>query len=59
MFAKNDKDFEDYCWNRYKRIQTACDLLGIINDETYEDFVERNLDILYEDYINSIDKTIH
>ena len=30
-----------------------------INDEEFEDFVERNYDTLYEDYINSIDKTIH
>ena len=59
MYTQYDDDFNNYCMERYKRIQLACDVLGIVNDEQFEDFVQRNLDILYEDYLNSIDKTIH
>ena len=59
MYIQYDEDFNKYCRSRFDCIQTACDILGIVNDEKFEDFVERNYDILYEDYINSIDKTIH
>ena len=59
MYIQYDEDFSKFCRVRFERIQVACDILGIINDEEFEDFVERNYDTLYEDYINSIDRTIH
>jgi len=54
-----EEDFEQYCRMAFERIQTACDFLGIINDEDYEGFKERCYTQLEADYINSIDKTIH
>ena len=54
-----EEDFEQYCRMAFKRIQTACDFLGIINDEDYQGFKERCYTQLETDYINSIDKTIH
>ena len=54
-----EEAFEQYCRMAFERIQTACDFLGIINDEDYEGFKERCYTQLETDYINSIDKTIH
>ena len=54
-----EEDFEQYCRMAFERIQTACDFLGIINDEDYEGFKERCYTQLETDYIKSIDKTIH
>jgi hypothetical protein len=54
-----EEDFEQYCRLAFERIQTACDFLGIINDEDYEGFKERCYTQLETDYINSIDITIH
>ena len=51
--------FEEFCRRAYERVSTALDYLGIINDETYEDFRERNYATLESDYLNSIDRTIH
>ena len=51
--------FEEFCRRAYERVLAACDYLGIINDETYEDFKERNYASLESDYLNSIDRTIH
>ena len=54
-----ENEFEDYCRERYYRINIACDFLGIINDEDYVSFKERNFTLLEIDFLNSIDKTIH
>ena len=54
-----EEDFEQYCRMAFEWIQTACDFLGIINDEDYQGFKERCYTQLETDYINSIDKTIH
>ena len=54
-----EQDFEQFCRYAYERVSAACDYLGIINDETFEDFKERNYASLESDYLNSIDRTIH
>lgn len=54
-----EQDFEDYCRFAYEKIQSACDFLGIINDEDYESFKERCYSELEANYLNSIEKTIH
>jgi len=51
--------FEEFCRRAYERILLACEILSIVNDETYEDFRERNYATLESDYLNSIEKTIH
>jgi len=51
--------FEEFCRRAYERISLACEILSIVNDETYEDFRERNYATLESDYLNSIEKTIH
>ena len=54
-----EQDFEEYCRFAYEKIQSACEFLGIINDEDYESFKERCYTQLEADYLNSIEKTIH
>ena len=54
-----EQDFEEYCRFAFERIQSACDLLGIINDEDFESFKERCYSELETNYLNSIEKTIH
>ena len=54
-----EEEFETYCRERFESINVACDFLGIINDEDYVSFVERNYFTLETDFLNSIDKTIH
>tara|TARA_A100000171_G_C2018177_1_gene89756 strand:+ start:74 stop:283 length:210 start_codon:yes stop_codon:yes gene_type:complete len=54
-----EQDFEEYCRFAFERIQSACDFLGIINDEDYESFKERCYSELEANYLNSIEKTIH
>ena len=54
-----EQDFEEYCRFAFERIQSACNFLGIINDEDYESFKERCYFQLETDYLNSIEKTIH
>jgi len=54
------EDFEEFCRESYGKIQVACEFLGIINDEDYENFKERCYAQLEIDYINSIENlTIH
>ncbi len=53
------EDFEQFCRESYERISLACSILGIVNDEDYESFKERNYTKLETDYLNSIDRTIH
>jgi len=54
-----EEEFEAYCRQRFDSINVACDFLGIINDEDYISFRERNYSFLEADFLNSIDKTIH
>nr|BAR29216.1 hypothetical protein [uncultured Mediterranean phage uvMED] len=54
-----ENEFEDYCRERFDRINIACDFLGIINDEDYVSFKMRNYTNLEIDFLNSIDITIH
>jgi len=54
-----EEEFETYCRERFESINVACDFLGIINDEDYVSFKERNYFTLETDFLNSIDKTIH
>jgi hypothetical protein len=54
-----DQDFDEFCRQAYERIQIACDVFGIVNDEDYYSFKERNYTKLETDYLNCIDKTIH
>jgi hypothetical protein len=53
------EDFEDFCRKSFERIQVACDVFGITNDEDYYSFKERNYTRLEADYLNSIERTIH
>tara|TARA_A100001201_G_scaffold97768_1_gene84338 strand:- start:1793 stop:1981 length:189 start_codon:yes stop_codon:yes gene_type:complete len=54
-----EEDFEEFCRERFEKVSLACQFLGIANDETYEDFKERNYVSLELEYRNSIDKTMH
>jgi len=54
-----EEDFEEFCRKSYERISLACEVFGIVNDEDYEGFKERNYAKLETDYLNSIDRTIH
>jgi hypothetical protein len=54
-----EEDFDDFCRKAYEKIQIACDVFGIINDEDYYSFKERCRNHLETEYLNSIDKTIH
>lgn len=53
------EDFEEFCRKAYEKIQIACDVFGITNDEDYYSFKERNYARLEADYLNSIERTIH
>jgi len=53
------EDFEEFCRKAYERIQIACDVFNITNDEDYYSFKERNYTRLEADYLNSIERTIH
>lgn len=54
-----DEDFEQFCRKSYEKIQIACDVFGIINDEDYYSFKERCYTQLESEYLNSINKIIH
>ena len=54
-----DEEFEKFCRRTYETICQACEILGIVNDETFESYKIRNHEHLEKLYINSIDKTIH
>jgi len=55
-----DNEFEQFCRQRYETINKACELLGIVNDESFESFKIRNYEYLESIYINSIgERTIH
>jgi hypothetical protein len=54
-----DEDFEEFCRKSYEKIQIACDVFGIINDEDYYSFKERCYTQLESEYLNSINKIIH
>ena len=56
---KDEEDFENFCRSSYEKIQIACDVLYITNDEDYNSFKMRCYAKLETDYLNSIDKTIH
>jgi hypothetical protein len=55
-----DDEFEKFCRDRYEKICKACEILGIINDESYESYRISNFEFLMSNYINSMgDRTIH
>lgn len=54
-----EEEFDIYCRERFDRINAACDFLGVINDEDFVSFKERNFTTLEADFLTSIDKTIH
>ena len=54
-----EEEFDTYCRERYYRINIACEFLGVINDEDFVSFKERNYSTLEADFLTSIDKTIH
>jgi len=54
-----EEDFENFCREAYERIQVACDVLYITNDEDYYSFKERCYAKLEAEYMNSMDRTIH
>lgn len=60
MYSINEEDFESFCRNAYDKMIVVLEVLGIINDDTYEDFKERNYHRLEVEYLTSIDKlSIH
>ena len=60
MHSINEEDFESFCRDAYDRMNVVLEVLGIINDDTYEDFKERNYHRLEVEYLTSIDKlSIH
>ena len=60
MNSINEEDFENFCREAYDRMKVVLELLGIINDDTFEDFKERNYHNLEVQYLTSIDKySIH
>ena len=55
-----DDEFEKFCRDRYEKICKACEILGIINDESYESYRISNFEFLMSNYINSMgNRTIH
>ena len=55
-----DDEFERFCRDRYEKINKACEILGIINEESYESYKMSNYGYLERIYINSMgDRTIH
>tara|TARA_R100001440_G_scaffold769_2_gene2487 strand:- start:2857 stop:3045 length:189 start_codon:yes stop_codon:yes gene_type:complete len=54
-----EEEFDNYCRERFDSINIACDFLGVINDEDFVSFKERNYSTLEADFLTSIDKTIH
>ena len=55
-----DDEFEKFCRERYENICKACEILGIINDESYESYRISNFEFLMSNYINSMgNRTIH
>ena len=55
-----DDEFEKFCRDRYEKICNACEILGIINDESYESYRISNFEFLMSNYINSMgNRTIH
>lgn len=60
MYSINEEDFESFCRDAYDRMKVVLEILGIINDDTFEDFKERNYHNLEVQYLTSIDKlSIH
>ena len=55
-----DDEFERFCRDRYEKINRACEILGIIHEESYESYKMSNYEYLERIYINSIgNRTIH
>lgn len=54
-----EEEFNIYCRERFDRINIDCEFLGVINDEDFVSFKERNYSNLEADFLTSIDKTIH
>ena len=55
-----DDEFEKFCRERYENICKACEILGIVNDESYESYRISNFEFLMSNYINSMgNRTIH
>lgn len=55
-----DDEFEKFCRRRYEKICAACELLNIVNDESFESYKVANYEYLESIYINSMgDRTIH
>jgi len=60
VYSINEEDFESFCRDAYDRMKVVLEILGIINDDTFEDFKERNYHNLEVQYLTSIDKlSIH
>ena len=55
-----DDEFEKFCRDRYEKICMACEILGIINDESYESYRISNFEFLMSNYINSMgNRSLH
>ena len=55
-----DDDFDQFCRQRFEKINQALDLLGIESDESFESYKISNYEYLESIYINSMgNRTIH
>jgi ribosome assembly protein YihI (activator of Der GTPase) len=60
VYIIHEEDYKDFCRQQYDKISMVLALLGIANDETFEDFMLRNQDQLEVEYLTSIGKlSIH
>jgi len=59
MWITDDDDFIEFCRNEYHVLHAIFKNYGYQNFEDFEGFLERNYARLENDYINSIERTIH
>ena len=50
-----DDEFEKFCRDRYEKICKACEILGIINDESYESYrISNNAHVIDDVALNQV-----
>jgi len=59
MYMYQDHEFERFCAERYENYLRACELFGITDVGTLQDFIANNLGWLEHEYNLSPDKTYH
>ena len=59
MYITDDEDFLEFCRAEFDILHVIFLKYGYQNFEDFECFLERNYAKLENDYINSIERTIH